>query len=134
MIYNEKEFMVRKYMPDGPYETMEKIDKLIEENKYENALSLLEELIKARLLESESFFKKAECLQGLKRYPESIEFYDKTLEIDEEDDMVWNGKGYSLFQLGEYGKAKLCFEVAADLVPENLEYRLSMAEMCIWAI
>ncbi|MFX0100307.1 MAG: tetratricopeptide repeat protein [Candidatus Hodarchaeota archaeon] len=118
-------------MQDGPHGTMERIDKLIEEDQYEQALPLLDTLIMRRELESESLFKKAECLQRLERYKESIEFYDKALEIDEEDDMAWNGKGYSLFQLGEYGKAKLCFDVASDLVPENLEYRLSMAEMCI---
>ncbi|MHA1683151.1 MAG: tetratricopeptide repeat protein [Promethearchaeota archaeon] len=104
---------------------------LFNDAQYTEAIEIFESLVEKRVLGPDPHFGMAECLQALGRYEESLDSYDKALELDEENDLFWNGKGVSLFYLREYGKAKMCFDVAFDLNDENLTYLLSSAEMSI---
>ncbi len=112
-------------------ERLSKANELLDNGEFETALKIFDEIIDAGDFGSEPYFGKAECLQKMEKYDASLYWYDKALEIDEDDDFAWNGKGFSYFHLGEYGQAKLCFEIAADLDPDNLDYLLSQIEMAV---
>jgi len=42
---------------------------------------------------------KAECFSKLDRNAEAITWYDKAIEVDDENAMIWNGKGNAYFNL-----------------------------------
>nr|MDO8114460.1 tetratricopeptide repeat protein [Candidatus Sigynarchaeota archaeon] len=124
-------------------EVFDRANALFDQGKYEEALPLYEELIAAKKLGADPLFFKAECLANLgqsetlspeesqKLESESITWYDKALDIDDENELIWNGKGNALYHLGDYTKARVCFECAYDIDPENIDYAFSITETCL---
>lgn len=111
--------------------SLQEADRLFDDGKYEDALAMYERVIAGNESGADALLGKADCLQRLDRHVDAISWYDKALDADEEDDLIWNGKAVSLFHLGEYGQAKLAFEVARDLDPANMDYLLSAVEMAM---
>ena len=56
------------------------------------------------------YFKKALALEKLGKYEESIECYDKILEIDPRALNAYHNKGVALEKLGKHEEAVKCFD------------------------
>ena len=114
------------------HDILREADQLYENGKYDDALKLYDQIIGADDIHMvDAMFGKAECLQSLEKHYEAIKWYDKAIELDEENPLPWNGKGVSLFEIEDYNKAIIAFSVAFDLDPSNLTYLLSQAEMIL---
>lgn len=59
-------------------------------------------------------------LLNQKKYEDSIECFNKALELDSTYGNAWYNKGYSLFYIGNYQKANECFDKFLELNPENV--------------
>jgi tetratricopeptide (TPR) repeat protein len=77
------------------------------------------------------FFMKAECLSKMNQNGESIVWYNKAIEIDDEKVSIWNGKGIALYRLGNFVEARVCFERANFIDPQVPDYLLCAAETAI---
>ena len=59
-------------------------------------------------------------LLNQKKYEDSIECFNKVLELDPNYENAWYYKGYSLFYSGNYQKANECFDKFLEINPENV--------------
>ncbi|MCK4428771.1 MAG: tetratricopeptide repeat protein, partial [Candidatus Aenigmarchaeota archaeon] len=50
-----------------------------------------------------------------KRYDESIECYNKALEINPDEEIVWNSKGDAYEKIGDYEEAFKCYNKALEI-------------------
>ena len=55
-----------------------------------------------------------------KMYEDSLEYFDKALEIDPNFDYAWYNKGYALFNIGNFHEANICIDKFLELNPENV--------------
>jgi len=62
---------------------------------------------------------KADSLQGLGKYIESIECYNKAAELDPNDSDIFNNKGTSFHKMKRFQEAIDCFNKAIELNPKN---------------
>jgi tetratricopeptide (TPR) repeat protein len=69
--------------------------------------------------EIEKLHDEAEKLFDQKQYEESIECFDRIIELNRDDDSAWNNKGLALIYLGRYEEAIECYERAIDLNPKE---------------
>ena len=71
-------------------------------------------------------FKKKKLLNnGAKlinqeKYEDSLEYFDKVLEIDPNYDYAWYNKGYALFNMGNFHEANVCIDKFLEINPENV--------------
>jgi tetratricopeptide (TPR) repeat protein len=112
-------------------EKLELANSLFDEEKYQEAMVLYDQLIEESNLGADPFLMKAECLVNLGKLAEAVPWYDKALEIDDDNPITWNGKGNALYHLEDYVKAHVCFECALDLQPDNIDYRFSTIETAL---
>ena len=88
------------------------------------------------------YFKKALALEKLGKYEESIECYDKILEIDPNDARAWYNKGTSLsehvnpYDGSSYAKSKAeeaikCFEKVLEIDPNDARALFNKGTACI---
>ncbi|WP_375560957.1 tetratricopeptide repeat protein [Bernardetia sp. OM2101] len=90
---------------------------MIEE--YEKAESFLEYLTDETNFNSNNYYNIG-CLKAkLKKHDESIYYYDKSLELNDSNDTVFNNRGYSYSIIEEYDKAVSDFDRALELNPKN---------------
>jgi len=114
-----------------PNEILERAGAFFDEEKYEEAITLYDELIEANEFGAEPLFMKAECLANIGSNENAIAFYDKALEIDDDNALIWNGKGNALYHLDDFAKAHVCFECALDIEPGNFDYKFSAIETAL---
>jgi len=55
-----------------------------------------------------------------KEYEKSLEFYNKALELDPNNDEAWNNKGWILGELNRYEEALKCYEKAIEINPKYI--------------
>jgi tetratricopeptide (TPR) repeat protein len=110
---------------------MDEANHFFDQEKYEDAIKLFDKLIAKKKFGAEPFYMKAECLQSLNRLEEAVAYYDKSIEIDDENPLIWNGKGNTFYHMDEFAKARVCFECAYDLDPENFDYLYSIIETAL---
>lgn len=110
---------------------LEEANQLFDQEKYDEAIRLYDKLIVERKLGAEPLFMKGECLSNLGKHADSITWYDKAIEIDDENAMIWNGKGNALYHLDKFDQARICFECAYDLDPLTPDYLLSIIETAL---
>jgi tetratricopeptide (TPR) repeat protein len=60
---------------------------------------------------------KGFALDELGKFPEAIECYDKSLEINPRYDLAWNNKGLALADLGNLPEAIGCYDRALEINP-----------------
>lgn len=65
--------------------------------------------------------KRADAFNSLERYPESLEYYNKALELDATNSQIWYNKGLLLeIGLEDYEKAIEAYSRAYELDPNNI--------------
>jgi lipoprotein NlpI len=85
--------------------------------------------------EAEMFYKQAISFMGQGETKKALEFFDKSVDIDQNYLIAWNDKGVAHLEVGEYQKARECFEAVNRLNPGdglawyNRGYALLMLEM-----
>ena len=67
-----------------------------------------------------ALYNKALALRKLKKYDDSIKYYDKALSIDPNNVEAMNGKGVCFYKLGEYTKAIECYDKALSIDPNRV--------------
>lgn len=65
----------------------------------------------------DSYLLKRFNLQNLKLYEESIEVFNRSIELDHQDQKAWYGKASSLSSLGLYEEALEVFKKGLELEP-----------------
>ncbi len=84
--------------------------------------------------EAEMFYKQAISYMGQGETKKALEFFNKSLDIDNNYLIAWNDKGVAHLELEEYQKALNCFEQVNRLNPGdglawyNRGYALLMLE------
>ncbi len=68
-----------------------------------------------------AWYKRAEALSILGQYNESIEAYNKALEMNASYAEAWKGKGLSLAVLSRYEESMTCFENAIEIDRRDAE-------------
>lgn len=72
--------------------------------------------------QTEDQYKEGLRLFKLKEYQQCIDIFSQILDVDQENHRVWNAYGVVLHKLGYKQEAKVCFENAVILAPENEIY------------
>ena len=92
-------------------------EKLIDEGREEEALSLLDGVTENDPNYSFASLLKGTALASLGRYEEAVAAYDEATRIDPNYDFAWNLKGYSLYILGRYEEAVAAYDEATRIDP-----------------
>jgi len=86
----------------------------------DKALQLYNESINQNLKDSKAWLGKAEALNLLGKFNESLIAYDKVLEIDSKSPDALSGKGLILFQMGRYKRISGSFGQSPPDKPQGL--------------
>ena len=62
---------------------------------------------------------KGIALQNLNEFNEAIEFFNKSIEINQNDSLALYNKGICLSRLRKYEEAIKCFEKLVEINPNN---------------
>ncbi len=90
-----------------------------DDQNLEQKLEGIVEQIKVDVSEKEKdLFEKAKKLYFEGNYGESIECYDKAIEINPEYSSAWNNKGNALDEQGKLERAIECYDKAIEINPE----------------
>ena len=94
---------------------IQKSTALMELERYEEALSLLEAVIKKSPQDANLWHSKGAALLMLERFKDAIKCFDYALQIDPDSTkaaLAWNNKGCALFELKKYDDALNAFDQA----------------------
>ena len=69
--------------------------------------------------EAEMYYKQAMSFLEQRETKKALEFFDKSLEMDDQYLSAWNDKGVALLELKEYLQALDCFERVIILDPSS---------------
>ena len=76
-------------------------------------------------------FNMAFALTNLKKYEESLKYYDKIIEFKPNaDSSVYNNKACNLYSLGKFEEAIICCDKAIKLDP-NIVLLMILNAMCL---
>ena len=81
---------------------------------YRKSLESFDESLKLEPSVS-ALYGKANTLDDMDRDQEAVIYYDKALELNQNNPAVWYSRGIVLNQLNRYGEAKTSFQMAAEL-------------------
>jgi tetratricopeptide (TPR) repeat protein len=70
--------------------------------------------------EVEMYYRQALSFLEQGESKKALEFFDKSLEMDDQYFPSWNDKGVTLLELGEYRQAFKCFEQVTILDPTSI--------------
>jgi len=51
------------------------------------------------------------------KFNESLEAFDKALELDKSDEDIWSHRGYVLKRMHRYNESLICFDKAIEMNP-----------------
>lgn len=94
---------------------------LFEKGSYRKALKMFNSILKENPLDDLIWKYKGETLAKLGKFKESIDCYDKAIEIlpDYMTEAIWILKGKNLIQCSEFDKAVECFDQALKIKPDS---------------
>lgn len=102
-----------------------KVDNLIAKEKYDDALSEINRILKTDANYS-NWNLKANILAKLKRYEESVECFDKALSLNPSDEIklnkansIYNWAKVTFFPEGNYEKALRLIDDALNIIPDS---------------
>jgi hypothetical protein len=113
--WNIKKEREWKESPEGLYHA---VFSLIGQKRYEEALPLIEKLIKKLPHDQDAFSKKAYCLGKLKRYQEAAEVYQKLITLNPDNPSFYYNLGNARACLGKYEEAIQAGSEAIKLKPD----------------
>ena len=61
-------------------------------------------------------------MYGLKKYTESISYFDKAINLDQKNAEAYNKKGITLNTLNRYNEAIICFDKAIKINPNVIAF------------
>lgn len=100
-------------------ELVNKGNSLVDEGKYEEAVSFYDKALKINSQDVVALSNKGTALDQLGRYEDAVKCFDKVLEINPKDEEALNNKGSSLIRLNRYEEAIECFNEALTVNPNN---------------
>jgi len=71
---------------------------------------------------AEYWYNKGLAFFNLSRYDESLQCYDKAIQLEPNNAVYWNKKGSALFRLSRYNEALQCYDKAIQLEPNKAVY------------
>jgi len=98
---------------------LEKIEALFDEEKYEEVLSYVDEILKKNPKDEDALHFKTAALWELDRYEEAHDFADKTLEINPENEEVLYIKAKALSKEENYNEALDYLDKVLEINPLN---------------
>ena len=70
---------------------------------------------------TKDYKNKGDSLLGLKKHNEAVEFYNKAIQLNPNDPVLFNNKGASLSMMQKYQNAIDCFDEAIESNPNYAE-------------
>ncbi len=130
--FDSAESIVREILLAMPEEIQAK--KLLgfiafEKELHEQAAEIFFEILISDSQNIEITLKLAQTLEGWGKYSEAIDYYDKALLSNQNDLSALYGKGVCLQSLGQIEKAKLLYEQAIAMDPQNWQALLGLASI-----
>ena len=104
---------------------MSVIRRLVNDGKYEEAISLVGEYDDSYGMIPGSWILRGNAEYALKRYSDAVESYDRALELDHGDHRVWHSRGMAAEAIRDYEKAESSYDRAILLDLDNEEYWIS---------
>ncbi len=104
---------------------MNVIRRLVNDGKYEEAISLVGEYDDSYGTIPGSWILRGNAEYALKRYSDAVESYDRALELDHGDHRVWHSRGMAAEAIRDYEKAESSYDRAILLDLDNEEYWIS---------
>ncbi|MDX2097923.1 MAG: tetratricopeptide repeat protein [Leptolyngbyaceae cyanobacterium bins.59] len=98
---------------------LERGDELFQIERYSEALSAYDKVIKMRPDEYVAWFKRGIVLETLQLYEEALMAYDRVIELRPQDYLAWFKRAKMLEQLQQYEEARAAYEQVADVQPNN---------------
>ena len=98
---------------------------LVENGKYEDAISIISEYDDLYGDTKEPWILKGNAEYGLERFADACDSYDRALELDPSDPIVWHSKGMAAEMLGDLDRARASYDRAILLDLDNSDYWIS---------
>lgn len=95
----------------------EKADKLLKENKSEEAMDFYERAIKECNTYNLSYLKKAALLVSMNKIIDAIEVSDQLLRVNKRSSEAWYNKGILFYEIGKKQKALEAFNEFLEIEP-----------------
>ena len=92
---------------------------LFELERYEEALTSYDKVIKLNPDHSNAWTNKGATLNELERYEEALTSYDKAIELNPDNSNAWSNKGATLGNLERYEEALTSCNKAIELNPDH---------------
>jgi CHAT domain-containing protein len=99
----------------------------IDQDNYSNALPICDRIINADSTQMNAWYYKALCEEDLKHYPEAMRCFSKVAWFKEDNPRYWTSAGWYGLLSGQYDSARIYFEKAVGLVPEDYNNYLNLA-------
>ncbi|UYZ38020.1 tetratricopeptide repeat protein [Clostridium beijerinckii] len=91
--------------------------------EFDQALLCVDRLIGLEPNNAKFYNEKASllCSSNLQRYEEAIDYYNTSIEIQNDYSDAYFGKGIALASLHKYDQAEVCYNKVLELAPENFD-------------
>jgi tetratricopeptide (TPR) repeat protein len=119
----------RRKLSNAPYGSLDNINQLqqlftvgndlYKTSKYEEAVSVYNDLLASDSSCYEAWVNRAACLDYLGRYEAAIDSYDNALKINSNDSFCWSNRGVTLDNLGRHQEALISYEIALMIKLDN---------------
>ena len=109
----------------SPDKLSEKADELLAQEQYTKALETCDKILAIDNKYADAYFQKAIALHKLNRFKEAKDAYKAYLDINPNNDIVWQKLGNSYNRMHEWDEAINCYDKAIQLSPTVSEYYVS---------
>ena len=103
----------------SPDVLMQRADEAFENEDYEKAVALLEEINAKKAEDDEVLFKLGYILQKLGKRDESLRYYKEALELDRENEYIYNAMASLYREHGEYTSAQIQLKASLERNENN---------------
>jgi tetratricopeptide (TPR) repeat protein len=95
---------------------------------FSSALKCISKLVELRG-NAHDFASQGLCFYQLKQNERALISYDKAIEIDPDNDLVWNLRGVALRGLKEYELALISYKKAIEIDPDNFSHWIARGDI-----
>lgn len=101
---------------------------LLRAREYDRTLTAVQKIHKIDPNNIEGFRLAGMASLRRGRFIPALDAFNAALQLTQDDDRIWDGRGQTLMEMEDYAEALACFENAVNRAPRNLWYRLHMIE------